>query len=394
MCYCDQTLYQNLLNKNQQIHNKNPTGNTQWVSSWSSRPGEQVSNSFQNGQNGQGQNWQQNGFQNGYQSGFQNGQQNGYQNSFQNSFQNIQNQPLSTDFQIVRDSQVMFQIVKSLYRYHLLTVLACLLGPILTRKTVKILTGNTNFYKMLLTIVNAGSVVGLSVINGAQVYCLCVLIMIQIGKAVVYVVKNDSLMKTSRKISKIRVLNGILRIMLYVSALHDVGGHKLSQICGSGISHLEMEHQHRIFALQLLEYKSRPILLTILYSSLEFPASFVSEYMRLQPLLRVKLEKQNFMKNSNLRPDSCFEGFFNILLGFFVAVIACVNDRLHGILLLAVYTFDFYEFYVNLLDNSYHVKPKTSSSASATTNCSSSSGCKSSTSRESVYCCPHKYRNQ
>ena len=78
-------------------------------------------------------------------------------------------------------------------------------------------------------------------------------------------------------------------------------------------------------------YKSRPILLTILYSSLEFPASFVSEYMRLQPLLRVKLEKQNFMKNSNLRPDSCFEGFFNILLGFFVAVIACVNDRLHGV---------------------------------------------------------------
>ena len=27
----------------------------------------------------------------------------------------------------------------------------------------------TNFYKMLLTIVNAGSVVGLSVVNGAQV---------------------------------------------------------------------------------------------------------------------------------------------------------------------------------------------------------------------------------
>lgn len=387
MCYCDQTLYQNLLNKNQQI-NKNLPENNQWVSSWSSRPGEQIANSFQYGQ-------QNNGFQNGYQNGFQNGQQNGhgYQNSFQNSFQNIQNQPGSTDFQIVRDSQVMFQIVKSLYRYHLLTVLACILGPLLTRKTVKILTGNTNFYKMLLTIVNAGSVVGLSVVNGAQVYCLCVLIMIQIGKALVYLVKNDSLMKTSRKISKIKVLNGFLRCMFYVSALHDVGGHRLSQICGSGISHLEMEHHHRIFALQLLEYKSRPILLTILFSSLEFPASFVSEYMRLQPLLRVKLEKQNFMKNSNLRPDSCFEGFFKVLLGFFVAVIACINDRLHGILLLAVYTFDFYEFYTNLPDNSYHVKTKTSST-SATGTCSSSSGCKSSTSRESVYCCPHKYRNQ
>jgi len=386
MCYCDQTLYQNLISKNQQI-NKNLPGNNQWVSSWSSRPGEQVANSFQQSP--------QNGFQNGYQNGFQNGQQNGhgYQNSFQNSFQNNQNQPVSADFQMVRDSQVMFQIVKSLYRYHLLTVLACLLGPLLTRKTVKILSGNTNSYKFLLTIVNAGSVVGLSVVNGAQVYCLCVLIMIQIGKALVYLVKNDSLTKTSRQISKIKVLNGFLRFMFYVSALHDVGGHRLSQICGSSIGHLEMEHQHRIFALQLLEYKSRPILLTILFSSLEFPASFVSEYMRLQPLLRVKLEKQNFMKNSNLRPDSCFEGFFKILLGFFVAVIACINDRLHGILLLAVYTFDFYEFYTNLPDNSYHVKTKTSST-SATGTCSSSSGCKSSTSRESVYCCPHKYRNQ
>jgi hypothetical protein len=382
MCYCDQTLYQNLVSKNQQI-NKNLPGNNQWVSSWSSRPGEQVANSFQQNP--------QNGFQKGYQSGFMNGQQNGH--GYQNSFQYNQNQPVSADFQMVRDSQVMFQIVKSLYRYHLLTVLACLLGPLLTRKTVKILSGNTNSYKFLLTIVNAGSVVGLSVVNGAQVYCLCVLIMIQIGKALVYLVKNDSLTKTSRQISKIKVLNGFLRFMFYVSALHDVGGHRLSQICGSSIGHLEMEHQHRIFALQLLEYKSRPILLTILFSSLEFPASFVSEYMRLQPLLRVKLEKQNFMKNSNLRPDSCFEGFFKILLGFFVAVVACINDRLHGILLLAVYTFDFYEFYTNLPDNSYHVKTKTSST-SATGTCSSSSGCKSSTSRESVYCCPHKYRNQ
>jgi hypothetical protein len=375
-------LYQNLVSKNQQI-NKNLPGNNQWVSSWSSRPGEQVANSFQQNP--------QNGFQKGYQSGFMNGQQNGH--GYQKSFQYNQNQPVSADFQMVRDSQVMFQIVKSLYRYHLLTVLACLLGPLLTRKTVKILSGNTNSYKFLLTIVNAGSVVGLSVVNGAQVYCLCVLIMIQIGKALVYLVKNDSLTKTSRQISKIKVLNGFLRFMFYVSALHDVGGHRLSQICGSSIGHLEMEHQHRIFALQLLEYKSRPILLTILFSSLEFPASFVSEYMRLQPLLRVKLEKQNFMKNSNLRPDSCFEGFFKILLGFFVAVVACINDRLHGILLLAVYTFDFYEFYTNLPDNSYHVKTKTSST-SATGTCSSSSGCKSSTSRESVYCCPHKYRNQ
>lgn len=276
-------------------------------------------------------------------------------------------------------------------------MITCILGPILARKTVKILTGHTNFYKMLITIVNAGSVIGLNVVNGAQVYSLCILIMIQIGKTIVYLVKTDKLLKQSKKLSKSQVINGVLRFFMYISALHDVSGHKLSQICGSEIEHMAMKHRHRIFALQLLEYKSRPILLTILFSSLDFPVSFVSEYMRLQPLVRVKIEKQNFLKSSNLRPDSCFEGFFKILLGFFVAVIACINDRLHGILLLLVYTFDFYEFYVNLPDNSYHVKPKTSSTSAAGTCCSSScnNSCKSSTSsRESIYCCPHKYPNQ
>jgi len=52
MCYCDQTLYQNLLNK------QLPENQHQWVSSWSSKPGEFVANSFQNRR--------QNSFQNEY----------------------------------------------------------------------------------------------------------------------------------------------------------------------------------------------------------------------------------------------------------------------------------------------------------------------------------------
>jgi len=140
---------------------------------------------------------------------------------------------------------------------------------------------------------------------------------------------------------------------------------------------------------------SKPILFTILFNTLDFPSSFVNEYMRLQPLLRVKLEKQSFLRNSNLRPDSCFEGFFKICMGFFVVLMAWINDRLHGILLLGVYCFDFYEFYMNLPDNSYHVKSRNSSGTTSSSSSAVSDSCNSSgTSRESVYCCPHKYRNR
>merc|ERR1712173_314087 len=247
----------------------------------------------------------------------------------------------------------------------------------------------------LLTSLHSTFVICLFLINGAQVYCLCVMIMIQIGKSLVYLVKNDNLLKKSRKITKCQIIASFLRILMYVSALHDVGGHELSQVCGTNENFIRNDKKHRIFALQLLEYKSKPILFTILFNTLDFPSSFVNEYMRLQPLLRVKLEKQSFLRNSNLRPDSCFEGFFKICMGFFVVLMAWINDRLHGILLLGVYCFDFYEFYMNLPDNSYHVKSRNSSGTTSSSSSAVSDSCNSSgTSRESVYCCPHKYRNR
>ena len=226
MCYCDQTLYQNLLHKTQNNNHQHSinyeNNNNQWVSSWSSKQ-----NNFQQNQN----------------------QQQNY-----NHFPSF-----SSDFQIVKDSQVLFQVIKSLYRYHLLTILTCILGPLLTRKICKFLTGHTNHYKMLLTSLHSTFVICLFLINGAQVYCLCVMIMIQIGKSLLYLVKNDNLLKKSRKISKCRILAGFLRILMYISALHDVGGHELSQVCGGTVNEnlIRNDKKHRIFALQLLEYRKQ-----------------------------------------------------------------------------------------------------------------------------------------
>ena len=80
MCYCDQSLYQKLLQRN------NLKDDHQWVSSWSSTP------------------------QNGYTQNIHSGYSAGLTNSFQNSFQKNQ-QEVFSEFQVVRDSQVMFQIL-------------------------------------------------------------------------------------------------------------------------------------------------------------------------------------------------------------------------------------------------------------------------------------------
>jgi len=105
----------------------------------------------------------------------------------------------------------------------------------------------------------------------------------------------------------------------------------------------------RVFAVQLLEYQSNPVLFTLLWCMLSLPVDFVREYMKLQPMLKVKLSKNPWVQKANLRPDTCFEAAFRIVLGLVVVLLASLDNRVHGLMLAALYVFDL--FYRRSLEN-------------------------------------------
>lgn len=179
----------------------------------------------------------------------------------------------------------------------------------------------------------------------------------------------------------------VLYVILYVSTFHDVSESQIQQTCepksqygASSWAHdqevkKQLEFTYRVYAMQLLEYTSNAIFYTVLWCKLSLPVEFVSEYIKIQPLLKTRLDQNSWMHKTNMRPDACFEAVFKILFGLVVLVAACIDNRLHGLLLGILYMFDLVNFYQKeppvQVDEGYNL------------------GSKRSAPRQNIYCCKH-----
>merc|ERR1712071_7608 len=181
----------------------------------------------------------------------------------------------------------------------------------------------------------------------------------------------------------------MLYVVLYISTFHDVDDQKLKKVLeqippsqydrSSWAYSQDMQRQmamaYRIYSMQLLEYSSNSIFFTVLWCSLSLPVDFVTEYMNLQPLIRSRLESNSWMQKTNLRPDTCFEAVFKIVLGLVVLIGACIDNRIHGLLISVLYMFDLFYF--------YQKQPSSQSQQKFGV------GPKRSAPRQNIYCCRH-----
>jgi len=155
--------------------------------------------------------------------------------------------------------------------------------------------------------------------------------------------------------------------MFYIITLHNLSKLSLNSICNQ--AQTQPEAIDRYLSLQLLEYRSRSMLLAILWCCLPLPGKFVREYINLQPEVKQRLQSQAWIKKSELQPDVCFNAVFKILIGLVIIVFSLIENRLQGLVLFSLWAVEVYEFFQEQV-----MKPKRSRSDP----------------RQNIYCCPHE----